>query len=140
MSTASGAILAPAAILSENIFKPFYKRITDKKLLFLSRMSVLLVAGVSLIMALMRSNIYELVSESSALSLVSLFVPLVAGLYLPRTSSGAAILSMLAGMGIWLLAQAINTSLNPLLYGLIASLLGLLLGLLLPSGFRMPVK
>jgi SSS family transporter len=129
MSTASGALLAPAAILSENIFRPFYKEITDKKLLWLSRMSVLLAAGVSLGFALLRSNIYELVSESSALSLVSLFVPMVAGLYWPRTPARAALLSMGAGMSVWLAALYLATALNPLLYGFSASMAGLLAGL-----------
>jgi solute:Na+ symporter, SSS family len=128
MSTASGAILAPAAILSENIFRPFYPNISDKNLLHLSRLCVLLVAGVSLGFALMRSNIYELVSESSALSLVSLFVPMVAGIYLPRTSPGAAIISMLAGMGVWLGSLFLDTAINPLVYGLGASTIGLCLG------------
>ncbi|GEO04292.1 sodium:solute symporter [Adhaeribacter aerolatus] len=129
MSTASGAMLAPAAILSENILKPVYRNITDKQLLHLSRVSVLLVAVVSLGFALLRSNIYELVSESSALSLVSLFVPMVAGIYIPRTSSRAAFISMLAGMGVWLMALAVGTAINPLIYGLGASFLGLGLGL-----------
>lgn len=128
MSTASGAMLAPAAILSENIFRPFYQNITVKKLLQLSRLSVLLVAGISLGFAMMRSNIYELVSESSALSLVSLFVPMVAGIYLPRTGSIAAMLSMVAGMGVWLGALALGTVINPLVYGLGASALGLGVG------------
>jgi len=57
MSTASGAILAPAAILSENILRPFYPHLTDIKLLQLSRISVLIVAIISLGFALMRSNI-----------------------------------------------------------------------------------
>jgi hypothetical protein len=38
---------------------------------------------------------------------------------------------MLAGMGVWLLALALATSLNPLLYGLLASLLGWGLGLVI---------
>ncbi|CAM3449284.1 sodium:solute symporter family protein [Pontibacter korlensis] len=131
ISTASGGILAPAAVLSENMLKPFIKNISDEKLLLLSRVSVLLVAGVSLSMALMRSNIYELVSESSALSLVSLFVPLVAGMLWRKTNSAAAIASMLAGMGVWLLALFLETSVNPMLYGLAASIAGLFLGQLL---------
>ncbi|QNF32658.1 sodium:solute symporter family protein [Adhaeribacter swui] len=132
ISTASGAILAPAAILSENIFRPYFTKITDKQLLLLSRVCVLLVSGVGLIMALLKSNIYELVSSSSALSLVSLFVPLVAGLYSKRLSSVAAITSMVAGMVVWLAALWLDTAINPLLYGLLASILGWILGLLWP--------
>ncbi|GAA4438228.1 sodium:solute symporter family protein [Pontibacter saemangeumensis] len=131
ISTASGGILAPASILSENLLRPLLKDMTDAKLLRLSRLSVLLVAAVSLAMALMRSNIYELVSESSALSLVSLFVPLVAGMFWRKTSPAAAIASMLAGMGIWLLALSLDPEINPMLYGLAASVAGLFLGQLL---------
>lgn len=128
ISTASGGILAPAAILSENMLRPFIKNVTDKKLLLLSRLSVLVVAAVSLGMALMRSNIYELVSESSALSLVSLFVPLVAGMFWRKANTGSAIGSMLAGMGIWLFAMYIGTEVNPMLYGLAGSIAGLFAG------------
>jgi SSS family transporter len=131
ISTASGGILAPASILSENMLRPLLKNITDAKLLRLSRLSVLVVAFISLTMALLRSNIYELVSESSALSLVSLFVPLVAGMFWRKTNAAGAIASMLAGMGIWLLALYLKTEVNPMLYGLAGSIAGLLLGVAL---------
>jgi len=53
---------------------------------------------------------------------------MVAGIYIKRTSSGAAILSMVLGMGIWLAALGLATAVNPLLYGLVASVMGLILG------------
>lgn len=127
-STASGGILAPASILSENILKPLLQTTTDQRMLRLSRVSVLVVAAISLAMALLRRNIYELVSESSALSLVSLFVPLVAGMFWKKTNALAAVLSMLLGMAVWLAALAIGTEINPMLYGLAGSIAGLLLG------------
>jgi Na+/proline symporter len=131
ISTASGAILAPASILSENLLRPFFKEITDKKLLALSRGSVLIVSVISLGFALSRNNIHELVSESSALSLVSLLVPLVAGIYLKKASAAAAILSMVLGMGVWLFCRVLGTLVEPLWYGLAGSVLGYLLGWLL---------
>lgn len=131
ISTASGAILAPAAILSENLLKPFYQVTTEKGLLRLSRFCVLLVSVVSLGMALVKSNIFELVSASSALSLVSLFVPLVAGLRRRPVAPGAAILSMVGGMAGWLLTLWLETETDPIMYGLGASVLGLMLGLLI---------
>jgi SSS family solute:Na+ symporter len=133
ISTASGAILAPAAILSENIFKPFYKSISDTQLLRLSRFCVLLVAAVSLVLALQKSNIFELVSSSSALSLVSLFVPLVAGLLKKPVPAAAAICAMLSGMAAWLLPLYLETEIEPILYGLAGSVLGLFAGLLFPQ-------
>ncbi|AKQ44667.1 sodium:solute symporter [Rufibacter radiotolerans] len=132
ISTASGAILAPASILSENLIKPLFKEMTDKKLLALSRGSVLVVAVISLGFALSKSNIHELVSESSALSLVSLLVPLVAGVYLKKPSAMAAMLSMVLGMGTWLFCLTLETTVNPMLYGLAGSMAGYLLGMLLP--------
>ncbi|PKV76209.1 sodium:solute symporter family protein [Pontibacter ramchanderi] len=128
ISTASGGILAPAAVLSENMLRPLLGRRSDRQMLLLSRISVLIVAAVALGMALLRSNIYELVSESSALSLVSLFVPLVAGLYWKRATALAANVSILAGMGGWLLCLYLQTEVNPILYGLAASIAGLLVG------------
>lgn len=128
ISTASGGILAPASILSENMLKPLLGSATDKQMLRLSRLSVLVVAVVSVTMALIRHDIYELVSESSALSLVSLFVPLVAGMFWKKANASSAIGSMLAGIASWLLALYLVTEINPMLYGLAGSILGLILG------------
>jgi solute:Na+ symporter, SSS family len=128
LSTASGAMLAPATVLGENLIKPLYKTITDKQLLRIMRLSVIGVAIVTCIMALMRNNIYELVAESSALSLVSLFVPLLGGLYWKKSSPVGAIASMVLGMGAWLIAKWIGTEIPEMLYGFGISILAMLLG------------
>jgi Na+/proline symporter len=127
MSTASGALLAPSAILGENIIGHFI--IKDKKrVLFYSRLSVLIIAAIALALALSNGNIYELVGESSALSLVSLFVPLVAGIYWKKANKTGALISLVLGMGTWLIALKLNTEINPLLYGLGASIIGMIAG------------
>ncbi len=98
MSTTSSAILAPAAIFSENLIKPMANgKLTDKKLLLITRFGVLGFAAVATVMACVRSNIYELVGESSVLSLVSLFAPLVLGLYWKRANALGALLAMFLG-------------------------------------------
>jgi solute:Na+ symporter, SSS family len=144
VSTASGAVLAPAAILSNNLILPMLGSLPDSRLLALSRLSVLLVALISLSLALLKSNIYELVGESSALSLVSLFIPLVMGLYSRRATATAAILSMLLGIGAWLLALFLETTINPLVYGLAGSIAGMLTCFLQTSApqqkFQQPVR
>ncbi|MGN6508347.1 MAG: sodium:solute symporter family protein, partial [Chitinophaga sp.] len=48
MSTTSGAILAPATVLGENIIRPFFKNITDKQLLRVIRASVVIVSAISM--------------------------------------------------------------------------------------------
>nr|WP_255651229.1 sodium:solute symporter family protein [Cesiribacter sp. SM1] len=139
ISTSSGAMLAPAAILSENLLRPQLHRLSDRQLLRLSRLSVLLVAAVSLGMALSSNNIYELVGESSALSLVSLLVPLVAGMFWKKATPAGAMLSITAGMLVWLLAVWLETELNPMLWGLAASVLGQLTGALIPYKVQQPL-
>lgn len=132
LSTTSGAILAPATILSENLLKPLFKKgITDKQDLLLVRLSIVLVAAVSIYFALKQGNIYDLVAASSALSLVSLFVPLVAGLYFKRKSELAAISSIATGLLVWLIADYIESSVPSLLLGLLASLIGWIAGILI---------
>ena len=130
MSTASGAILAPSAILSENIIKPLFKDLSDKKFLMVSRLSVLFVSLVSVFFAFSKGNIYELVGQSSAISLVSLFIPLVAGLFLKGTSPVSALYSILFGISGWSFSTLADTSVNPLIFGLSASIIGLLVGML----------
>ena len=139
ISTASGAMLAPAAILSENLLRPHLKNLSDEQLLRLSRISVLIVAAISLGMALGKSNIYELVGESSALSLVSLLVPLVAGMFWKRANSTGALLSIVLGMLVWLVAHALEAVINPMLWDLAASIAGQLLGTLFPHKQQQPL-
>jgi Na+/proline symporter len=101
MSTASAAVLAPASVLSENLIRPHLKNLSDRGFLWLTRLCVLLIALVSLAFALSGESIYRLVGSSSALSLVSLFVPLVAGLYFKGANPASAIASMLTGFSLW---------------------------------------
>jgi solute:Na+ symporter, SSS family len=123
MSTTSSAILAPAAIFSENLVKPLTKhRFSDKKLLMITRFSVLGFSALATVMACLRSNIYELVGESSILSLVSLFAPLVFGLYWKRASSSGALLSMIMGTVTWLVMNRFDLAWPSLVPALIVSI------------------
>jgi len=132
MSTTSSAILAPAAILAENLIRPLSKRrYDDKQMLALTRLSVLIFATVATVMACLRSNIYELVGESSILSLVSLFVPLIFGLYWKRASSTGAVLSILGGGIAWFIFANVELSTPALVPSTIISVVGMIVGSLL---------
>ncbi len=129
MSTTSSAILAPASILSENFIKPIVKhRYSDKQFLVLTRICVLIFSVLATIMASLRSNIYELVGESSILSLVSLFAPLVFGLYWKRSSSGGALLSMVLGMLTWIIFEFYETSWPSLVPATLVSIAAMIAG------------
>jgi solute:Na+ symporter, SSS family len=132
MSTASSAILAPASIFSENLVKPLLRhRIDDEHLLLLTKISVLVFSAVATVMACLRSNIYELVGESSILSLVSLFVPLVMGLYWKKANHVGALSSMVAGMITWIIFEVYETAWPALVPAALASLIAMVAGSLI---------
>ncbi|MFN7065744.1 MAG: sodium:solute symporter family protein [Aquificaceae bacterium] len=122
MSTASAAVLAPASVLSENLIRPYIKALSDTGFLWLTRLCVILVSLCSLGFAISGESIYHLVGSSSALSLVSLFVPLVAGLYFKGSNSISAISSMLSGFFSWVVLEYILHSEFALLVGLSLSI------------------
>lgn len=129
MSTASSAILAPASIFSENLIKPLLgHKLSDKQFLVITRMSVLLFSACATVMACMRSDIFELVGQSSILSLVSLFIPLLFGLYWSRASINGALLSMVLGMITWIIFENYETAWPSLVPATLVSLLGMIGG------------
>ncbi len=129
LSTCSAAVLAPATVLAENIIKPqFGEKINDATLLKIMRYSTVLVTFIAVLLSFNNSNIYELVGEASALSLVALFVPLTAGLYWKRSNSLGAILSMTLGTLFWIVCLKVKTTTSPMLIGLFVSMLGMIIG------------
>ncbi len=137
LSTASGAMLAPATVIGENLIKPFANGMTDRVLLRILRISLVGVAMVTTCMAWLGESIFEMVSLSSAFSLVSLFAPLIGGLYWPRATVAGAIASMLGGLLVWIIAHYQRTEVPSVIYGLLASTLFLIIGSLIENNARM---
>ncbi|MEZ4985319.1 MAG: sodium:solute symporter family protein [Saprospiraceae bacterium] len=128
LSTTSGAMLAPATVIGENIVKYYFKNLTDKGLLRIMRFSIVAVAVCSAAMALRESNIYHLAEVSSSLSLVSLFIPLTAGLYWKQASERGAVLSILAGMVTWGIFSWMEIDFPANIPGTLASLASMIIG------------
>jgi SSS family solute:Na+ symporter len=132
MSTTSSAILAPALIFSENFVKPLWgSHFSDKQFLILTKVSVLIFSAIGTTMACLRSNIYELVGESSILSLVSLFIPLTLGLYWNKANSVGALLSMVFGIGSWLYFEYFPIGVPSLVPAVIVSCVAMVMGSLI---------
>lgn len=129
LSTTSSAIMAPAAVLGENIVKFFKPELTDQQLLAIIRVSIVFITVISIYMASRGDSIFELVSESSAFSLVCLFVPLASGLYWKRTNQTGCIISMITGLVVWIGCVGFKTEYPPLIYGLLASFAGMAFGI-----------
>ena len=128
MSSASGALLAPATILEENLLRPIIPNISDQTKLLLLRSSVLVTAIFSGLYAMTSSNVYYLVAESSIISLVSLFVPLLAGIYWNRANSVGAMLSISLGPAVWLISRQLGYEAESALLGFLASSIGMIVG------------
>ncbi|GAB3952842.1 sodium:solute symporter family protein [Spirosoma harenae] len=134
LSVSSGAILAPSTVFGENVMKFFRPDISDKDLLKTIRWAVVIITVVCVLISTMRNtNIFDLVGESSAFSLVSLFVPLAAGIYWKRANLTGCLCSMGIGFVVWLFCLWQETEHSPMLWGLLTSTIGMVAGSLASS-------
>ncbi len=131
LSTAGGALLAPAVTLAENIVRPWVKQKDDRALLATMRFTLAGLAMAVLAMALTsRLSIYQLVNESGKVVLVTSFVPLAAGIFWRRANARGALAAIACGLAAWLGAEALDPQgvFPPALVGFGASLAGMLGG------------
>jgi len=137
MSTASATLLAPSVMFTENILKHFaFGDMSDKQMLRTMRI-ILLTFGVLVLWFALNSesSIFHMVENAYKVTLVGAFVPLAFGLYWRRANNQGAILSILLGLGSWLLMELLTpqTYWPPQLVGLLMSVAGMLLGSSLPE-------
>jgi uncharacterized membrane protein YeaQ/YmgE (transglycosylase-associated protein family) len=137
LSTASGALLAPTALFTENVLRPFAPHMGDKQLLLTLRIILVTFTAGALLFALnSKSTMYEMVQNAYNVTLAGAFVPLVAGAYWKRANTQGALLSIVLGIGTWLAAANAGGARShgaANLLGLFASIIGMLLGSLAPS-------
>ena len=137
MSTASATLLAPSVMFTENILKHFaFKHMGDQQMLRTMRIIMLAFGILVLWFALnSESSIFHMVENAYKVTLVGAFVPLVFGLYWRRANNQGALLSILLGLGSWLLLELLqpDTYWPPQLVGLLMSVAGMLLGSTLPD-------
>jgi SSS family solute:Na+ symporter len=131
MSTASATLLAPSVTFAENILRPLLPKLDDKHLLVLIRFSVVLFGiFVTTFAMASTSSIYEMVGNSYKVTLVAAFIPLVCGLYWPRSSTIGALTSMFLGTAVWLLFEAVapDSYIVPQFAGFLAAIAGMIVG------------
>jgi SSS family solute:Na+ symporter len=129
LSTASGALLAPATLLAENIVKPFYRDMHDRLRMLTIQVGVVVVAIVAIFLAYNPdAHIYELVAGAYSVTLVAGFAPLAFGLYARWVNSFGAFISIISGIGLWQLAEYYQTAIPPTFIGFLASVIGIVVG------------
>ena len=131
LSTASGALMAPTALFTENVIRPFVPRMGERQFMLLLRVVLVLFTFAALLFAVnSRSTMYEMVQNAYKVTLVSCIVPLAAGIYWKRASAAGALLSVVFGLLSWGIAELVagEATVPPALVGLAFSIFGMALG------------
>lgn len=114
MSTASGALLAPTALFTNNVLKPFIPGMTDKQLLNTVRAVLIIFCVAALVFALnSKSTMYDMIQNAYKVTLAGAFVPLFFGVFWKRANNAGAAASIFFGLGTWIMAELIGTSIVP---------------------------
>jgi len=102
LSTIDSAILSPASLLAQNVF-PRIVHAGPEHALARNRRAVVLIAVCSVITAYLGESAYRMLEDAYALAMVSLLVPLLAGVWFVRGGERAAMAAMTVGTVSWLL-------------------------------------
>jgi solute:Na+ symporter, SSS family len=110
VSTATSAVLAPACILAHNLvgLVPKLERgneLEARKLL-IDRLSVLSITLGGVAAAFSGKSILDLLELSLSIVVVTLFVPMVVGLFGKPRGEAAAIAAMIAGFAVWIARES----------------------------------
>src|SRR4051812_22862767 len=135
LSTASGAIIAPTSLCTENIIRPRFPHMSERQFMLSLRLVLVSFTLAALIFALnSKQTMYDMVQNAYTVTLVAALVPLAAGIFWKRSSNTGAILSSLFGLVSWVIAAftAPDATVPPPLVGLAFSLFGMVAGSLLP--------
>jgi SSS family solute:Na+ symporter len=136
LSTASGALLAPTALFTENVLRPFVPHMGDRQFLLTLRIILVTFTAGALMFALnSKSTMYEMVQNAYNVTLAGAFIPLLAGAYWKRATTQGALLSIVMGVGCWLGATQVAAAamVPPNLVGFFASIIGMVMGSLAPQ-------
>jgi solute:Na+ symporter, SSS family len=127
MSTASGALLAPTALFTNNVIKPFVPSMTDQSLLKMVRVVLVFFCAVAVIFAInSKSTMYEMIQNAYKVTLAGAFVPLFFGVFWKKANSAGAAASIFFGLGTWILAELVGSELvPPQLFGLVAGIVAM---------------
>lgn len=131
LSTSSGALLAPSTVIGENLLRPNIPNLSDKRLLFYTRLSVIAVAALSCYFAYTNTNIVDLVVASLSLLLVCVFAPFTFGLFWKRSSVFGAWSAIIIGGLTWLFCYFYETRIDSTVYGTLASCIAMIVGSLI---------
>ncbi len=141
MGCSAATLLAPSVSFSENIVRGFIPGISDQRLLRVMRITLVCFTGLVLVYALhSEASIFHMVENAYKVTLVTAFIPLLAGLYWQRANTQGAYFAIAAGLTSWIVLEVLqpDTIWPPQLVGLLLAAAGMVIGSLLPHRIGRP--
>lgn len=102
MSSADSSLLAATSLMTNNIILRIFPNIKEINVLPLARITTVILALISMGVALYVKRIYDLMVNSWATLFVGIFVPVTAALYWKKANKIACWVSMISGTATWL--------------------------------------
>ncbi|MFN7980432.1 MAG: hypothetical protein U0Q11_01110 [Vicinamibacterales bacterium] len=130
VSAADAVVFMLATSLSQDLYKRFLNpQADDRRVLFVARIATLVSGIFGVALAVSSSDLVDTLKIFYALLGVSLFVPIIAGLYTKSTTADAAIAAIIGGVGGMLVVQGSTAGagiglLGPAPFGILLSALG----------------
>src|SRR5699024_1924658 len=111
--------------ISRYIKDHFFKNISDKQFLLLSRTTTLVMGIIAVIISLWVQELLVAIDVAYAILAGSIFIPIVFGLFWKRTTSKAAFSAILVSALVVLGGLAIEglSSTNPIIYGITVNII-----------------
>lgn len=140
LSAADAVLFMLTTSLSQDLYKRFVNRAADEqRVLFVARVTTVVAGALGTALAIVSPTVIGALTIFYTLLGVSLFVPILGGLYVAAAETRHAIVAMVLGVGTVLVVQIVTAGkgfgmMSPALVGLIAALAGWLV--MLASGAR----
>ena len=144
ISASDAVLFMLTTSLSQDLYKRFVNRAaTEAQVLIVARWTTVVAATFGVALAIALGSVVDALTIFYTLLSVSLFVPILAGLFVPRTGSAAALASIAAGVGAMLIVQFATGGrgwgiVTPALGGLIAAIAAWVIALTAGSGVGRP--
>ena len=135
ISAADAVLFMLTTSLSQDLYKRFVNpSADDQRVLSVARWTTLVSGIFGVALAVVLADVIESLTIFYTLLGVSLFVPIIAGLYVPRTTSAGALASIVAGVGGMLVVHTMTGGrgwgmMTPALVGLLAAIAGWVISL-----------
>jgi len=118
LSTVDSALLAAAALTSQNLVVSVRPGMSDRGKLLVARVLVLAFGAVAFVLALTADRVSDLVEEASSFGTAGVFIIMTLGLFTRWGGARSAYAALAAGIGVWILAEHIAGAPYPYLLSL----------------------